>query len=286
MNYSIFLQNNLFQHLLSLIFTKKVLKVGDVRSKNYATISQTTNFTSRACAQLLGITLVLLQPDVLREALVAFGALVGFDFGMRPLVHDQILHLPEVLAAIITAEWFLVAMDPLVDLEIIVAGHGLPAHIANDLSPGVHLHMRLDRVLPEARVVADLAHVLLGPALRIVHPRVQVQTSLVGIAGVADLADEGLGAGVTENVPLQDVLAGEALVADIAADLVVVHVVALVLLDVVDTGRLEVAEPTAKRAVFVLCLDVVLAAILGTEELLTGLATVGNAVLAATWVAR
>ena len=195
-------------------------------------------------------------------------------------MNDEILHLPEVLAADLAGEWLLVAVNPFMNLQVIITGHRLTALVADDLGAGVYLHVRLHRVLPEARVVAHLAGVLLRPTGWIVHGRVQLKTPLVSVTEVANGAGEGFLARVTDDVPLEHGFRGEALVADVAAYLVVVDVVALVLLDVGHAGCFEAAVAALEGAVLVFTLDVVLAAVLGAEELLASATTIGDAVLA------
>lgn len=227
---------------------------------------------------------MLPQPNVLRKVLVALDALVGLLFGVGSLMDHEIFHLPEALGAGAAREGLFVRVYPLVDLEVVVARHGLSALVAYDLDPGVNLLVDVDRVLPVAGVVARVAGVLLGPALGIVNGRVQVQASLVGVARLADLADVGLFPGVADNVPLEDGFRSEALVAGVAPDLVVVDVVPLVLLYVVHGGGREAAVPALVGAVLVLALDVVLATVLRAEELLTTLAAIGYPVLTASGV--
>lgn len=85
---------------------------------------------------------------------------------------------------------------------------------------------------------------------------------------------------MTNDVSLKHGLGGKTLVAKVAPDFVIVHMISFVLSYVVHTSRRELAEPALVGAVFMLALDVVLTAVLCAEELVTGFAAVSYAVLA------
>lgn len=173
-------------------------------------------------------------------------------------------------------------MYPLVYLQVVITGDCLSTLVTNNFCTGVYLLMCFDSIFPKARVVAHVTGVLFGSTLGIVNGSMEVETPLIRVTRLAHLANVRLFPGVTDDVPFEYVLRGETLVAQVAPNLVVVNVVSLVLFDVVHACSRELTVSTLIRAVFMLTLDVIFAAVFGAEELLTGFTAVGYSVFATT----
>jgi len=86
-----------------------------------------------------------------------------------------------------------------VNLQVGLATDGFAAQLARDLIlAGVYLQVYLQRGLPIALEVADIALVLLPVAVRL---HVHIEVSRARVRCVTHLADEWLLAGVREQMP-------------------------------------------------------------------------------------